>query len=160
MESVIGEGTTFRVILPVATRPLGDDKSPTVEVSSRGRVLVVDDEPAILSALRRILAKEHEVVALSDGREALKLLESGARFDVVFCDLMMPHLDGPDLYARVRAIDPAFADRFVFITGGATESRSQAFLAQVPNERVDKPFSVQNLRGIVRRFVEARAAAR
>ena len=93
-----------------------------------------------------------------DPREALLRFEQGRRFDVVFCDLMMPHLSGDALFERVRAIAPDQAERFVFITGGATEPRVQTFLAQVPNERLEKPFDVQNLRGIVRRSVGARTS--
>jgi CheY-like chemotaxis protein len=115
-------------------------------------VLVVDNEPAILRGLTRALGRDHEVLALADSREALKRFQRGETFDVVFCDLMMPFLSGDALYHRVRALIPAQAERFVFVTGGATDPRSRQFLDEVHNERVEKPFSVQNLRGIVRRF--------
>ena len=79
----------------------------------------------------------------------------GLRFDVVLCDMTMPGMRGDELYFAVKARAPAIADRFVFMTGGLTEAKSQAFLDEVPNERIDKPFNVQNLRGIARRFVAA-----
>jgi PAS domain S-box-containing protein len=159
--STLGEGTTFRVFLPVAARPPGSETAPPgVEATVRGRVLAVDDEPVLLNAIRRALEREHEVVAIGDPREALKQIESGERFDVVFCDLMMPHLGGDELHARVLAIDPALAARFVFVTGGVTEGRAESFLSRVPNERIEKPFNLKNLRDIARRFVNARAASR
>jgi len=155
VESEEGRGTTFRVFLPVAHEP-AMASSPALHDEARrvgrARVLVVDDEPVIVSTLQRILGREHEIIGLTDAREALALIEAGERYDVVFCDVTMPHLRGDAFYERVRGIVPELADRFVFITGAATDGRTQGFLAQVPNERVEKPFSVQNLRGIVRRF--------
>ena len=154
LQSEAGVGTTFRVLLPVA--PLRESSMPapaSIVPLRQGRVLVIDDEPAILSTVRRVLEKDYEVVALSDARAALRRLEAGETFDVVFCDVMMPHLTGEAIYARVRVNNPALADRFVFITGGGDETETENFLTDVPNERIEKPFSVQNLRGIVRRYV-------
>lgn len=154
LESTVGRGSSFQVILPVAKEPLGEEvaQGPRASPGPRGRILVIDDEPAILSSIRRILEKEHEVVALGDSREALRRLESGERFDVVFCDLMMPNLSGDELYQRVRMRDAQLADRFVFLTGGANNPKAQMFLSDVPNERLEKPFNTQNLRGIAGRF--------
>jgi len=161
VESRLGQGTTFRLLLPFAREVLGAPSGVTPTGSDQsGRVLVVDDEPAILNIVRRFLEREHQVTAFTDAREALALIERGDRFDVVFCDLTMPHLSGRDLYDRVKAVAPDFAERFVFITGGATQPGLAEFLANVPNERVDKPFEVQNLRRIVRRFVSARQRSR
>ena len=157
-ESTVGQGTTVRVRLPAGTRPLGAERvGERRHMDPRGRVLVVDDEPAILSTLSRILGRDHDVVGVSDAREALLRIEAGETYDVIFCDLTMPHLNGDDFYSRVRERDPKLSDRFVFITGGVTDVRAKNLLAEVANERVDKPFSIQNMRGIVRRFVAARA---
>ncbi len=154
IESEEGRGTTFRVFLPVAPAVDGGEAPPVDDTSgARGaRILIVDDEPAIVNSVRRLLGREHRVVGLTDAREALALIVGGERYDVIFCDLVMPHLGGDAFYERVRALAPALADRFVFVTGGATDPRLQTFLAEVPNERIEKPFSLQNLRGIARRF--------
>jgi CheY-like chemotaxis protein len=115
-------------------------------------VLVVDDDPAVLRAIARLLRPESEVVSLTDAHEALRLLESGERFDVIFCDLMMPEMSGMELYGLVEARNARTAERFVFITGGAIHEDVRAFLARVPNERLEKPFSQGTLRDIARRF--------
>lgn len=160
LESDVGKGATFRVLLPAAVAGLGDGATPsTVTSSPRGRVLVVDDEDGVLNSVRRSLAREHDVVALRDPRDALERINSGEQFDVVFCDLMMPHMTGDALYTQVRALTPEQAERFVFLSGGATDSRIQSFLETVPNERVDKPFVTATLREIARRLVEKRAAS-
>lgn len=110
----------------------------------------------MLGVVERILSKEHDVVAFTDPRAAADALEKGEAFDVVFCDLMMPFLSGEQLFTRVCASRPELADRFVFITGDQTDAALRAFLARIPNERMEKPFVVQNLLGIARRFVDVR----
>jgi PAS domain S-box-containing protein len=153
-----GRGTVFRVALPARA----EAPSPAAEVApgpAAARVLVVDDDDAVLRAITRVLRPEHEVTALADPREALRAIEAGAAFDVVFCDLMMPHLSGMELFRRVREARPALAERFVFISGGITRDEVRAFLAAVPNERLAKPFARDALRGAARRFAGAGPAA-
>jgi CheY-like chemotaxis protein len=72
--------------------------------------------------------------------EVLSLLEHDRAFDAVLCDLMMPQLTGMDLYASIKQRDPALAKRFVFMTGGAFTPRARAFIAEVPNTTLEKPF--------------------
>jgi len=157
LSSEAGHGSTFSVTLPVPDAAIEAklEGEPSVRPGPRGRVLVIDDEDAIGRVIRRILGGEHEVISVADPREALQQFRLGARFDVVFCDLMMPHLTGDALFAEIQSLDLEQADRFVFLTGGATKTHIAAFLAAVPNERIEKPFSSQNLRGIARRFVRA-----
>jgi PAS domain S-box-containing protein len=147
-------GTTFTVVLPVATDAVA--RVGVEDSASRGRVLLIDDEVWILRSLARLLDADHDVVAVSDPREAWGLLADGGHFDVVFCDLMMPAMSGVELYRRVREINPALADRFVFLSGAITRPELAMFLEAVPNERIEKPYSVQNIRSIVKRFVIAR----
>ena len=148
-----GMGATFSVVLPVAPEVAQEPGPAPAASGARARILVVDDDVAVLNTVRRILAREHEVVVLSDPREALRMLEGGAVFDLVLCDPIMPYLGGEELHARVAARSPALAERFVFISGGVTSPSVQAFLARVPNERMEKPFVVQNLLGLARRSV-------
>jgi PAS domain S-box-containing protein len=158
--SEAGEGTTFRVVLPTTDPVVDDAPAPASEVSStrsgpRARVLVVDDELPIANTLRELLAPEHEVVAAKDAREALTELQR-ADFDVVFCDLMMPGMNGIDLYERLRAEHPGHERRIVFMTGGAFTARTAEFLASVDNRRVEKPFSLSLVEQIVREMASER----
>ena len=151
----LGRGTTFRVTLPSASEPVPEVPRPVRP--ARGRVLIVDDEPTILRSMSRMLGGEFEVVVHDDSREALRLIETGEQFDVVFCDISMPHMSGMDLHDKVSLVQPGIAERFVFMSGDITRDDIRRFLARVPNERLEKPFSLQNLRGIARRFVESRS---
>ena len=141
--------TSFRITLAAVDEPV-----PADPVAPRSqRVLCVDDDVPLLRTLVRMLGRPYDVVGCHDPREAWALFESGQRFAVVFCDLMMPHLDGKELYGRVRDLDPEQATRFVFISGGVVRPDVQGFLAELPNERLEKPFSLDHLRAVAQRYV-------
>jgi len=155
-DTQLGVGTTFRIRL--ATAPPNVEEpvpSPISPALRRGRILVVDDEPMITALVSRLLASEHDVVTTEDSRIALAmLLDPLDAFDVVYCDMMMPFLDGAGLYRRVTEARPELAERFVFISGGASAHHLASFLDQVPNERLDKPFEAKSLRRVARRLVD------
>jgi CheY-like chemotaxis protein len=118
----------------------------------RSRVLVVDDEPAILAVLGRLLRDEHEVVVEADAERALTLLlDDQQHFDVVFCDLVMPRRTGVQLYWEVHRKDPALAERFVLMTGGVVNDGIRDFLAAVKNPRLEKPFEASAVRELAAR---------
>ncbi|ATB29422.1 response regulator [Melittangium boletus] len=121
----------------------------------RGRVMIVDDDVMVSSALRRTLAREHDVEVVTSSRQALELLSGpkGAEVDVVLCDLMMPDLTGMELHEQLSVAAPNVARRMVFVTGGAFTPAARAFMDQVKNARVDKPFDSQQLREQVREWV-------
>jgi CheY-like chemotaxis protein len=131
------------------------DASGVRRVDRRLRVLVVDDEPMIGSSLKRILSGAH-VTAVTSGEEALAAIRGGEAYDVVICDVMMPVLNGVDVYEAVLATHPAAAERFVFITGGVLHERCRRFLESVPNRVVLKPFDIRAMRELVEQ-VAARA---
>ena len=151
VESTVGKGTTFRVLIPVAeedavapTRP-----SMTAIVGPRGKVLVVDDEQSLGLAVKKILSKEHDVVALTNARDAVKQITAGQRYDVILSDLMMPEMTGMELYAELRKVAPDQADKLFFMTGDAFTSGAREFLAHVRNPRLEKPFETAALRALV-----------
>jgi signal transduction histidine kinase len=156
VESEIGKGTVFRVVLPPAP-PVDDDEAPppaaAVTQGRRGRVLIVDDEPGIGEVIRRVLRSEHDVIALTSAEEARALIARGDRFDVILCDLMMPGMTGMDLHAELGSLAPDQAERMVLLTGGAFTPRARQFLDALPNIRVEKPFDPKNLRALIRGLV-------
>jgi CheY-like chemotaxis protein len=109
---------------------------------------VVDDDPLVASSMRRALAREHDVVVVSSGRDALERLLAGEVFDIVFCDLMMPVLSGMELHAEVALRAPSLLDRLVFVTGGAYTDAASEFLARVRPRYLEKPFELQVIRDL------------
>ena len=155
VESVVGKGSTFRVILPAAAlaeHPLSLPPPPRRSKLTRAAVLVVDDDVMVGQTIRRGLAREHDVTVVTSGKEALTLIEEGKRFDLILCDLMMPTMTGIDFYAEISSIAPEVLDRIVFITGGAFTPAARAFMDRVPNPRLEKPFTAHSLRALARRF--------
>ncbi|HEY1906227.1 MAG TPA: response regulator [Myxococcaceae bacterium] len=114
----------------------------------RTRVLVVDDEPLVASAARRLLARAHEVQVAHNGHSALELIETG-RFDAVLCDILMPHMTGLELHALLSATRPEVAGRMVFLTGGVFDGRAERFLEDNARWCMGKPFDPGALLALV-----------
>lgn len=159
LESEVGEGSTFRVALPPHQPDRATAIFPQADLPplQRVKLLVVDDEPYICTAIQRLLRREHRVTALTTVREALALLESGERFDVILSDLMMPEQNGEDFYKELNRVAPDQAKRMIFMTGGAFTPRSEEFLRSSPVPQVAKPISLEMLQGAIRQVVEATA---
>jgi PAS domain S-box-containing protein len=153
IESARGSGTVVRVSLPVATDASTTMALPVarraVPAPRRARILVVDDELMIGHLARRALSGEHDVFLESSGRSAIGRIAAGDRFDVILCDLMMPEVTGMDLHGEVSKLDPRLASDMVFMSGGAFTPDARAFLAEVPNARIEKPFNLVDLRNVV-----------
>ena len=152
VESKVGVGTTFRVVLPAARPDSGEQPRIALAVPDarrRGRVLVIDDEEMIGRTVRRNLSRDHDVVALTSAREALERLATGERFDVILCDLMMPEMTGMELHDELKRKNPELAQQMIFLSGGAFTPKARAFLDRVPNLRVEKPFDLQQIRALV-----------
>ena len=152
--SELGVGTEFKVTLPT-TDAAELHSTPAIAnppAHNRLRLMVIDDEPNLLTLVRRMLI-EHEVVGFRDAREALKVLQGGERFDLIFCDLMMPAMSGADFHAALAHALPELVARVVFLTGGAFGGSARLFLGAVPNVLITKPFDVIALRSAISRVL-------
>ncbi len=153
VESEVGKGTVFRVHLrraqTVAPSPPDELVSSAPPPPRRGKLLVIEDEPSLLLAIERTLSGHHDVTTLSRAYGALERIVAGARYDVILCDLMMPEMTGMDLHAALLSAAPDQALRMIFLSGGTFTPRARAFLDQVPNLRIEKPFELMELRTIV-----------
>jgi two-component system, NtrC family, sensor kinase len=145
-------GAVFTVTLPTAQRSrpvlLAPVPSAMETLASRlGRVLVIDDEPLMLSMLERVL-QPHTVSCCSNARAALELCRR-ERFDVIVCDVMMPGQNGWEFHRMLAQAQPGMEARVVFITGGALLDEVRELLARVPNRTFEKPFDCRELRAFV-----------
>ena len=154
VDSEVGRGTVFRTILPAAHGVAVAAPAPeTASAGCQARILVVDDEEGLCLAIKRMLEAEHEVITLSSAGEALALLNGGAGFDLILCDLMMPEMTGMDLHAQLAQSKPELAAKMIFMTGGAFTENASRFLDQHPGRAIDKPFKPSALRERVRGLV-------
>jgi CheY-like chemotaxis protein len=146
LESVEGEGSIFRVVLPCGDHACAtpDTRSFGTIPVARARLLLVDDDSLMLSSLRKLL-REHDVQTAWSAREALAKLEQGARYDLIVCDVMMPEMTGVDFLEAVRARWPALERHVVLMTGGAVTADTQQFLAHT-SRVLEKPFTREAVR--------------
>jgi PAS domain S-box-containing protein len=153
VESTPGRGTTFRVCLPLALRPV-DEPHRAAPVAAaeqperRLRVLVIDDEPLLRRMIGNVL-NGHDVTLAASAAEALAVLDRGEVFDTILCDLMMPGTTGMELYARLRRERPEAADRVVFLTGGVFTRQAEELLATSGRPWLNKPFTAAELQRAV-----------
>lgn len=125
--------------------------------ATRGRILVVDDEAPVARVLARALAAEHDVACETDPARALARLRAGEVFDVVFCDVVMPDLDGVSVHDAVARERPEQAARFVFLTGA--QRGGPGTLATLGRDVIEKPYDLDAVRALARARVAAARAA-
>jgi PAS domain S-box-containing protein len=158
----LGKGTTFRVVLPPAPPSHSvapGDPGPLSMPRRRGRILIVDDEPAVARALAR-LVRTHEVQVARDGADALRLIAEDPRWDVIFCDLMMPNVSGVEFYEQLRTRHPELLGRLAFMTGGAFTDRARELLIVSAVPRLDKPFDAATVHAVVQRLLSEQPPSR
>ncbi|PYP27855.1 MAG: hypothetical protein DMD51_01535 [Gemmatimonadetes bacterium] len=106
----------------------------------------MDDEPHILYYMRATLESwGHSVEVASDGAYALERAIAGD-FDVIICDLRMPHLSGRDMYQKLARQDPRAAERIIFATGDTVRGDTLQFLETLGRPYLHKPFTLSELR--------------
>lgn len=122
--------------------------------ASTARILVVDDDEDLGDVMAMILrGAGYNVEAVGNGVEALGRLEQQG-YDLVVSDLQMPALDGPSLYREVTRRWPSSHPRVLFVSGFVDTAEYVSFLNVVNVSVLVKPFSVDDLRGMVRRVLE------
>ncbi len=126
VESKVGEGTTFNVYFPLVDPNLDtpdialQDSRPDQERKRKGRILLVEDDPMVREVLKEILKEGgFEVTTSANGNEALELIRSGANFDLILSDYMMPGPSGLSLCEKAKKDTPGI--RFVLISGYGEE---------------------------------------
>jgi len=106
------------------------------------RVLVIDDQPMLREAARRVLERDCcDVVVAASGAGGLELLEGGG-FDAILCDMEMPEMSGLEVWSR---LPEEMRGRFVMWTGAPWLAEGASF------EVLEKPVSNDDLRAAVRR---------
>jgi signal transduction histidine kinase/CheY-like chemotaxis protein len=165
VESQVGQGSTFRIRLPLAragakARPATAELTAppaTLVRGTRALFLVVDDEANVRELLRDILAKDgHEVVVAQTGAEALARCDE-VEFDGVFTDLGLPGMSGWELARAVHERHSRVPLAVVTGWGEAVGSHEQA--AAGVDWVVTKPFTVEQITGIARAAMLRRASA-
>jgi CheY-like chemotaxis protein len=153
------DGTRFRVLLPSAGELLVPLESRALEyepapAARSGRVLVVDDEDAVLEIAEEFLAREgFDAVTAGSGREAVRRFAAEpARFDAAVIDLAMPDLSGERVAAEIRTLRPQLP--LVLASGFSAELAAARCLELGAARFLHKPYAPDDLVRAVRSVLE------
>ncbi len=158
----LGKGTEFVVCLPLSTEgeparvvALDGLPRPSLPISRRQRILVVEDAADLREIVKELLEElGHEVEVAEDGEKGLaRLLEM--RPDVALVDVGLPGIDGYELSQRVRAAPGGAALYLVALTGyGGSDAKAKAQRAGF-DEHITKPVALEDLLRVVNRTAQA-----
>jgi two-component system cell cycle sensor histidine kinase/response regulator CckA len=157
--STVGKGTTFHIYLPAL--PVSEIPQPAdhaaeaklahrpVDLSGRGRILVIEDEAGVRDIAVSVLrSRGYDVEEAQDGEDALEIISAKpGYFDLVISDVVMPGMNGPALIRQAR--EKLGNARVIFISGYA----EQELAKQLDDRAVSflpKPFSVRQLSELVK----------
>jgi len=124
-----------------------------IPTNGKHPVLVIEDEPAVLSFVKAALERSgYSVVPVGTGADALLLL-AREEFLGVVSDMRTPGgVDGADVHAWITSNKPELASRVIFITGDIVNEETAAALRRTGAPCVEKPFRVQQLIGVVEKI--------
>ena len=158
VRNVPPRGACFTILLPLS--PVGSDKKQSViqreRLGGEGRILLVDEEEAVLELEREILAKSFGTIhAVRSGREALRVLE-GEPLDLIVADLKITgDFTGRNLYDWICQHRPELSSHVIFTTSGTNTEEANFLRAQLSCPLLQKPFGVEEFLGIVRRALSS-----
>jgi two-component system chemotaxis response regulator CheY len=126
----------------------------TSDKEPKGRILVADDDPAILRLVSTILEKDgFAVVTARDGREAFKTLQSDADFTAAVFDVVMPHITGPELVRHMRTENRYKKIPVMMMTAEQDPKLSSDSFAAGAVVFLPKPFTTTQLHTMLRMLV-------
>ncbi len=164
-ESVLGEGTTFRIYLPrhvplpeEATPKAGQAPAKAKDLTGSGTILLVEDEESVrIYAARALASRGYTVFEADTGQAALDLMDEHAdEIDLVVSDVVMPEMDGPTLMKELRSRNPKL--KIIFVSGYAED----AFKRNLDDEEAEfhflsKPFDLRELAAKVKDVMSGEA---
>jgi PAS domain S-box-containing protein len=157
VESELGRGSLFRLVLPVSTAVVVPRAStvqlPLTPQRMPRRLLLIDTEPAVGTSVRRVLSEVQEVHAVQDVQSALQLLARGERYDAILCDMVLPGMSGVDFLQELERREPGLSRRTGFMSSGTFSPPARELMAARDGELLEKPFEPERLRRFVQRLL-------
>ena len=146
--SELGKGTTFKVYFPVdneAPIETKNDKRISADLRGTETILLVEDNEQVRHLAEKILEKQgYTIILASNGTEALSILESlNESVDILLTDVVMPDMNGKDLYLKVRETCPDI--KVLFMSGYSGDVITDRGVLEEGVQFIQKPFSVHGL---------------
>jgi two-component system cell cycle sensor histidine kinase/response regulator CckA len=157
VDSVEGQGTTFRIFLPRHVESAASAAGPapvsaaqpkqvaSADLTGEGTILLVEDEEGLRALnARGLVSRGYTVLEAGNGVEAIDLLErSERRIDLVVSDVVMPEMDGPTLLRELRSRNPGL--KIIFVSGYAEDAFQKNLPAEGQFAFLAKPFTLKQL---------------
>lgn len=155
--SEVGKGTTVELYLPRFKGQQAQDDEPYISTETLARdgetVLIVEDDPAVRALVSEVLSElGYMFVEAGDGAEAVPILESGQRIDLLISDVGLPGMNGRQLAEIARQFRPGL--KVLFITGYAEHAAVRAGFLDEGMQMITKPFAFDHLTAKVREMIE------
>ncbi len=153
--SEAGQGSTFKIYLPLSGKPEVQESVPEQELSGGSEtILIIDDEEAIRQVASDILEGCGYRVRLAvDGQEGVALFRKEKRhIDMVLLDMVMPRQGGRETFLELKRIDPKV--RVLFSTGYSQNEKVNEILALGVRGFIQKPYQVKDLLAKVRDILD------
>ncbi|MDX9754979.1 MAG: response regulator [bacterium] len=155
MESALGQGTTFKVYLPIHEESVAPLKSADDVCKGKGeRILLVDDEEMLIQLGTRMLRSlGYEVISCLGSEEALKLFGANPNhFDLVLTDQTMPKMKGTQLAQEIKKIRP---DIPIILNTGFDERLQEDQLHEAGiSEMMMKPYTIHDLSYVISKYCQ------
>jgi two-component system NtrC family sensor kinase len=158
VESEVGKGSKFRILLPVTTGTVRDEyikASKSKKLEKPISILIIDDEDSLRNYISEVLSLEGYVIkACSKGEEAIQLLKTND-YDIIISDIKMPGMNGRDIYDFISEKKPELIEKILFITGDVLGKRTQSFLRTTKCNYIEKPFEIDKLLNEINEIVSS-----
>ena len=169
VESEVGKGSVFTVLLPVAQPEISNevaaeekvvDKTPSpmkqeIVSTTTASMLIVDDSEDMVNFLRNNFDGKYQVMTACDGIEALDILSKN-EISIIISDWMMPRMDGAEFCRQVRRNPLTSHIPFVMLTAKTDDDSKVEGMDVGADTYIEKPFSVQYLEACIRNILEIR----
>jgi PAS domain S-box-containing protein len=156
VESIMGHGTTFTIILPVGLEGKGEvATSSIIQKGREARILVIDDEETVRSVLFRILSQvKHRVTVAENGEEGIRLFKEEG-FDIVLTDLGMPGISGWEVGKTIKKMSPRTP--VGMITGWGMEVNQATIKENGIDFVISKPFQFNQILKVIDETIASKA---
>ena len=129
VETKLGKGSTFRVLLPASRKSFSQPSAPAINArASEGQtILLIDDEPVVRSVTKTVLEKDgYQVIAVNSGSDGLDAIRKHPEISMVLLDMSMPEMSGTQVMKELVKIRPRMP---VLVSSGFSESEVESQFA-------------------------------
>jgi two-component system, cell cycle sensor histidine kinase and response regulator CckA len=155
VDSTVGRGTTFRVYLPASRANAAGEAAvqPLVAPVGAETILVVEDDERVRRLITKMLEQHgYRVIGATSGLEAIDIAREAGRVDLLLSDVVMPGVDGGELYRRLSAERPEL--RVLFMSGYSQRVVARHGEIYAAKPLLQKPFTVHELMSAVRAAID------